>query len=126
MNKSCNKGIICGNSLDLRVDPCSEMSEIRADITVEQYIGLRVWGQISDQQGIVIAHAQVKLVKIIGNPSDGKYQGIAHTTTDEDGFYQFEIYYNEPAWYKILVGKSNTGKEIIIDAHHTYEDDDSL
>lgn len=118
MEVTCKQSIIIGNSLDLKIDPSCGTSEIRADITVSQYNGIRVWGQIIDQSNTPVPNAQVKLVKILDCSSHDKFQGIAHTSTDCEGFYQFEIYCNEAAWYKIVVGRSSTGKEIIVDASH--------
>lgn len=122
MEVTCKQSIIIGNSLDLKIDPACGTSEIRADITVSQYNGIRVWGQIVDQSNTPVPNAQVKLVKITDSCSD-RFQGIAHTSTDCDGFYQFEIYCNEAAWYKIVVGRSSTGKEIIVDGGHCTDTD---
>lgn len=116
------QSVTVGNSLDLKIDPACGTSEIRADITITQYTGIRIWGQILDQSKCPVPNAQVKLVKIINSSCHDKFQGIAHTTTDTEGFYQFEIYCNEAAWYKILVGKASTGKEIIIDSQYPVTD----
>lgn len=73
MDETYSKGIIIGSSPDLHVDPRCETGEIRTNITIKQHKGLKLWGQISGQQGIVIPHVQVKLVQIIGDPNKGKY-----------------------------------------------------
>ncbi|MEF9958950.1 MAG: hypothetical protein RR448_00575 [Niameybacter sp.] len=107
--------IIIGNSTAININPSISTSEIRADIRVGEYSAIRLWGQILNMNQQPISNALVKLVKIIGSESCPEYLGIAHTTSDCEGFYQFDICSNENAWYKILVGKSNTGREIIID-----------
>lgn len=107
--------IVIGNSSDIYINPKECASEIRADVVVSQFNAIRLWGQILNNQGQPIADALVKLVRIISNGSCIDYEGIAHTTSDCNGFYQFDICSNEQCWYKILVGKANTGKEIIID-----------
>lgn len=115
MMPSTDQTIVIGNSTDININPSVSHSEIRADIKVGEYTAIRLWGQIMNMNNQPVPNALVKLVKIIDVDSCPDYQGIAHTTSDCEGFYQFDICSNENAWYKILVGKSNTGKEIIID-----------
>lgn len=109
-----NQTTVIGNSIDIDIDPCHCQSEIRTDVMVSEFTSVRLWGQIINANGIPVPNALVKLVKISGVDCVKNYEGIAHTTSDCEGFYQFDIYSDEHAWYKILVGKSNTGKEIIV------------
>ncbi|MEG0013677.1 MAG: hypothetical protein RR324_02360 [Cellulosilyticaceae bacterium] len=109
-----NQTTVIGNSMDIDIDPYHCHSEIRIDVTVSEFTSVRLWGQILNCNGMPVPNALVKLVKISGDSCDKNYKGIAHTTSDCEGFYQFDIYSDEHAWYKILVGKSNTGKEIIV------------
>lgn len=106
--------ITIGSSKELKIDPNSCMQEIRTDITVCQYTGIRLWGQIVDEYNCAVPNILVKLVKLIDDNGKKDYKRIAHTSTDCDGFYQFEIYSNEMAWYKILVGKPPTSNSIIV------------
>lgn len=109
-----NQTTVIGNSIDIDIDPGHCHSEIRTDVMVSEFTSVRLWGQIINCKGLPVPNALVKLVKILGSDCGKDYEGIAHTTSDCEGFYQFDIYSDEHAWYKILVGKSNTGKEIII------------
>lgn len=107
--------VILGNSTDININPSISNHEIRADIQVDEYTPIKLWGQILDGHNQPVPDVFIKLVKIISSDDIPKYQNIAYTVSDIDGFYQFDICSNENAWYKILVGRSNTGKEIIID-----------
>lgn len=106
---------IIGNSKDIHISPSISNTEIRADIQVGEYTAIRLWGQILNTNQQPVPNALVKLVKTVGSSDYPQYQGIAHTTSDCEGFYQFDICSNQDAWYKVLVGKSTTGKEVIID-----------
>ncbi|MGL4345841.1 MAG: hypothetical protein ACRCTE_11635 [Cellulosilyticaceae bacterium] len=114
--KNCQT-ITLGNSVEINIDPSSCASEIRADVTVSQFTSVRLWGQIVNCNNEPVANAQVKLVKITCKGEVKDYIGIAHTTSNCQGFYQFDICSDEVAWYKVLVGKSTTGKEIIVSNH---------
>lgn len=111
-----NQTTVLGNSIDIEIDPYHCDHEIRTDIMVSEFTSIRLWGQIISCHGNPVPNALVKLVKICGSEDSKTYEGIAHTTSDCEGFYQFDIYSDEHAWYKILVGKSNTGKEIIVNS----------
>lgn len=114
MSKKHAQTVIIGNSVEFNIDPNSCTAEIQANVTICEFRSVRIWGQILNDCQEPVPNALVKLVKLIQTESDTQYQGIAHTVSDCDGFYQFDICSNENAWYKLLVGKSNTGKEIII------------
>lgn len=113
--QATDQTIVIGNSIDININPSISSSEIRADVKVGEYTAIRLWGQIVNMNNHPVPNALVKLVRIIDSQPSPQYVGVAHTTSDCEGFYQFDIYSNENAWYKVLVGKSNTGKEIIID-----------
>lgn len=108
------QNIIIGNSIDININPHQCETEIRADVVVAQFTAVRLWGQVVNCSGEPVPNALIKLVKIVGHAPNQDYQGIAHTVSDCDGFYQFDICSDEEAWYKVLVGKSNTGKEVIV------------
>ena len=73
---------------------------------------IRVWGQVSTCEGQPVEDALVKLVKITGKLGKPRVKGVAHTVTDCNGFYQFDICEKEEkAQYKILVSKAAKGKE---------------
>lgn len=122
-NCSPNCTIAAGNSLDVEVN-CHE-SEIRADVCVSEYSSVRLWGRIVNCQGKPVSNALVKLLKIECSNDRGcghgnqcvNYTGVAHTVTDCDGFYQFEICCCDNQadnCYRILVSKAAYGPERII------------
>lgn len=102
---------VLGNSIDINlgINTISNYSEIRADIPVSQYQALRVWGQVRDTAGNPIPYALLKLVR---STNGSTYSGIAHTTADCQGFYQFDLCPENGAQYKILASKSATGAEL--------------
>lgn len=120
-NCSPNCNIATGNSLDVEVN-CHE-SEIRADVRVSEYNSVRLWGRVVNCQGKPVPNALIKLLKVecAGGHGCGQgydnYKGIAHTVTDCDGFYQFEICCCDNQadnCYRILVSKAAYGQERII------------
>lgn len=109
--------VTLGNSIEINIDPFSCASEIRADVTVSQFAAVRLWGQVINCNNEPVCNALVKLVRLVGTGDCQDYISIAHTTSNPQGFYQFDICSDENAWYKVLVGKSTTGKEIIVSSH---------
>lgn len=106
---------IKGNVLDLDVKRTD--SEIRADIQVsnEKKCCVRIWGQITDCYGKPIEHALVKLLETCRSYGKIEYKGVAHTTTDCKGYYQFEVCLDdEYDKFRIIVSKTNTGSERVI------------
>lgn len=102
---------IVGNSVTFTVNDCD--SEIKADAVVAYRDSVRVWGQIKDCKGKSVPYAYVKLLKITNNG----LVGVAHTITDCQGFYQFDICMCEESCnqkYTILVGKASTGPEKVV------------
>ena len=117
-NYKCeNSNVVVGNSVDIDMKNkqlgCS--SEIRSDIMVEEFNAKRIWGQVVNCNNMPIANCLVKLVKICCENGRNYYQGIAHTITNCEGFYQFDICADDCACYKIIVNKATTGAEAIID-----------
>lgn len=115
-NCSSSYNIVSGNSLDLDVNYCE--SEIRADIVVSEHNSVRLWGRVVNCEGEPISCALIKLLKVECNGSCVKYHGVAHTISDCDGFYQFELCDcpNTNDCYKLLVSKAAYGPERIIPA----------
>lgn len=115
-NCSCSGNIVSGNSLDLDVNYCE--SEIRADIVVEEHSSVRLWGRIVNCDDRPVANALVKLLKVECRGAQTTYKGIAHTVSDCEGFYQFELCACEEdankSCYKLLVSKAAYGSERII------------
>ena len=113
--------IISGNSIDInRVD--TDIAEIRADVLLEASLCdkdanvVRLWGQVKDCQQSPIPNALLKLIKVIYTHCGEEYEGIAHTTSDCNGFYQFDLCYrNGDEVYKVLVNKAYLGIEQVID-----------
>lgn len=109
-----NYKIAYGNSLDLKVGDCE--SEIRADITVDELNSVRLWGRIVNCNCEPVPNALVKLVKVICINGQTEYIGVAHSMTDCEGFYQFELCTcPEDTCFKIIVSKAAYGPERIIE-----------
>lgn len=106
---SNNTKNVFGNSIDFTIsnDIINNFSEIKADIPVTTYESIRVWGQVVDHNGTPVPYALLKLIKCI----DCSYTGVAHTTADCQGYYQFDLCPERCAHYKILASKSPTGQE---------------
>lgn len=102
-----------GNSIDLNIisDMDDNFAEIKANIPVTTYNSIRVWGQVVDQDGNPVPYALMKLLK---STSRG-YTGIAHTTADCQGYYQFDVCPDRSANYKILASKCPTGEEFSLE-----------
>lgn len=103
--------MVCGNSIDIKI-PTRDITEIRADVVMQCSIQekfcdvVRIWGQVLDCNKKPIAHALLKLVKVVCTNEGKKYEGIAHGVSDCNGFYQFDVYYCEGnEYYKILVSR---------------------
>lgn len=114
-NNNCFDPIV-GNSLDVDIDDCN--SEIRADVVVKKTSpSVRLWGQIKDCDGYPISNALIKLVKVIICHGSYKYEGIAHTVSDCNGFYQFDLCSSDcrDNTYKVIVGKSIVSNEKVVD-----------
>lgn len=107
--------MICGNNID--IDVTSQDCEIHADVLVKKLPpSVRLWGQIKDCQGKPMSNCLLKLVKVVEKCEKMEYYGVAHTISDCDGFYQFEVpKHHYPCRYKIIVNKSAKGQERKID-----------
>lgn len=104
--------IVSGNSIV--VDTNCNASEIKADIKVSEFDSLRLWGQVINCNGHAVSNVLVKLMRIVCTPHGESYQGIAHTITDCNGFYQFELCREDKnSKYKVLVSKAATGPELV-------------
>lgn len=104
------------NSLDIQVK--KNDCEIRADLMLGKPSDtVRLWGQIKDHYGNPVGNTLVKLLRVTNNCGKLEYEGIAHTISDCEGFYQFELEpLHQDCRYKILVGKAATGKERVLDS----------
>ena len=103
------KQYVIGNSVDFEIDDCD--AEIKADITVGKRESVRVWGQIRDCDGNPVPYAYLKLVK---ETNEGM-AGIAHTITDCQGYYQFDVCKcTDGSRFTILVGKAARGRERVV------------
>ena len=112
-NEKCDLSMINGNSIDVILNNCD--TEIKADIVVSEFNSVRLWGQVKNCDGQPISNALLKLIKVVKGSHGCEYQGIAHTVSDCDGFYQFDICAEDDNdAYKIIVNKSATGTERII------------
>ncbi|MEG0013673.1 MAG: hypothetical protein RR324_02380 [Cellulosilyticaceae bacterium] len=112
-----HNSVVSGNSIDIKMNEC-QAAEVRADVVVESTNGsnvVRLWGQIKDCNGKPVANALLKLVKVVCSAAGTQYQGIAHTVSDCEGFYQFDLCYCDGSeCYKVLVSKAYTEPEQVI------------
>lgn len=110
---SCD--LICGNNVDFEVT--GQDCEIHADLLVKQLApSVRIWGQIKDCNMRPMGNVLLKLLKIVEKCGKVEYYGVAHTISDCDGFYQFEVAKHQHACrYKILVGKDAKGLDRTIE-----------
>ncbi|OQB23273.1 MAG: hypothetical protein BWY11_01997 [Firmicutes bacterium ADurb.Bin182] len=102
--------VLQGNVVELELK--KEDCEVRADIKVKRKNCIRIWGRVVDCFGDPVEDALVKLIKKIKMKESWKFEGVAHTLTDCEGFYQFDICGEEcKANYRIIVSKAAMGKE---------------
>ncbi|MGL4990549.1 MAG: hypothetical protein ACRC57_05170 [Sarcina sp.] len=107
---------VLGNSIDIHVGKNDQSAEIRADVKVDEFESKRIWGQVINCSNQPIANSLVKLIKVICKGNKKYYEGVAHTITDCEGFYQFDVCdNNENECYKIIITKATTGQELVID-----------
>lgn len=104
-----------GNALDVELKKCD--GEVRADVVVNREKRcVRLWGQVKDCEGKAIEGALVKLLKPYYRNGKIEFEGVAHTTTDCLGFYQFDICpEDEKVKFRVIVSKASRGRERIID-----------
>ncbi|MEG1002141.1 MAG: hypothetical protein RSF37_01990 [Clostridium sp.] len=114
MKNNYSNGVL-GNSIDIHVDRCDNSAEIRADIKVDEFNSKRIWGQVLNCNGEPVPNSLVKLVRVVCQGNRKYYEGIAHTITDCEGFYQFDVCENlENECYKIIINKAVTGPEKVV------------
>lgn len=102
-----------GNNADIDIDKYD--CEVRSDIVVSEERSVRIWGQIINCHGKGVGGALVKLIAIEPQDCKKKSYGVAHTVSDCDGYYQFDVPDCEnKKHYKVLVGKAATGKEKVL------------
>lgn len=115
-----SSGSYTGNSIDIKLNKCEKVDEINADIKLNTNMNnncnvVRLWGQVKDCNGCPIPNALLKLIKVEEYCGKCQYKGVAHTVSDCEGFYQFDLCYcdgNE--CYKILVSRTNSGGEELV------------
>ncbi|MGL5354626.1 MAG: hypothetical protein ACRDA5_15140 [Clostridium sp.] len=109
ISKTDETTCLLGNNVNFSVN--EHDSEIKADIVVGYHKSVRVWGQVKDCNGHLIPCAYVKLLKVTPNG----LVGIAHTLSDCQGFYQFDICVsNDGCNFTIVVGSAATGNERVV------------
>lgn len=113
--------IVSGPNTQFSIDACQ--SQICADITVSEFSTVRVWGQIKNTCNEPVPGVLLKLVRVgcdaYGEP---KYYGLAHTISDCDGFYQFDVCANSiDTCYKVIANKSATGCTRVLSAEDPCE-----
>jgi hypothetical protein len=112
-NRPSNCTVFNGNSVDIDVNHCD--CEIRADVVVSEYQAVRLWGRIVNCEGKPVANALIKLIKIECDCKYEHYVGVAHTISDCEGFYQFELCnYDDRSSYKLLVSKATYGSKKVV------------
>lgn len=111
--------MVCSSSPEFKVDSCQ--SKVRIDITVAEFATVRLWGQVKDCDGCSVPGVLLMLVKV-ERDEHGKrcYHGLAHTISDNEGFYQFDLCAKcFDSCYKILANKSAKGLERLIISQET-------
>jgi|GEM_PF-5764423 len=87
------------------INPNGNSCQIRADLEIDAYRCIRVWGRVCDDEthrpmeGVLLALVEVEC-------AHGReyYKGIAHAATDTNGIYQFDLCGNcRHKQYKIFV-----------------------
>lgn len=116
-NCDCNRSSDCtvfnGKSVDININSCD--CEIRADVVLSEYKAVRLWGRVLNCDGEPVENALIKLVKVEYNCNHECYVGVAHTISDCNGFYQFELCnYDNKSRYKLLVNKATYGSDTIL------------
>lgn len=112
----CDNNMVLGNSVDIDLNKICD-SEIRADIVVNQINVKRIWGQIVNCEGKPMKNMLIKLIRVVCECGRTYYEGVAHTITNCEGFYQFDICADDKSCYKILAGRAEQGGETIIDTN---------
>lgn len=113
-------GVSTGNSIDIDINKCEQGGEVKADIMLNTDINneckvVRLWGQIKDCNGYAVPNALLKLVKVEKYKGKYEYKGIAHTVSDCEGFYQFDLCYCDGSEnYKILVSRTSSGTDELV------------
>lgn len=106
INHSCqvcsdDKNGIVGESIDIVLKDVCE-SEIKAEITVKEFESVRIWGQVKDSCGCPMPRTLLKLLRC----DCENFSGIAHTISDCQGFYQFDLCKKtEGGKYRIIAGR---------------------
>ncbi|MDK2587408.1 hypothetical protein QOZ83_16310 [Romboutsia sedimentorum] len=114
------QGLSTGNSIDIDLNQCEQLGEVKADIVLNTDINnecnvVRLWGQIKDCNGCSVPNALLKLLKIEKYKGRCEYKGVAHTISDCEGFYQFDLCYCDGSEnYKILVSRTSTGTDELV------------
>lgn len=109
-----NNSLVLGNSVNVNLCNIDD-AEVRADVVVKEINAKRIWGQVINCYGNPMANMQVKLIRIVCNGQEKYYEGVSHTLTDCEGFYQFDVCDDDKACYKILISKAVNGGETILD-----------
>lgn len=118
MRNNYSNGVL-GNSVDINIDGGDNSTEIRADIKVYEFNSKRIWGQVLNCNGEPVPNSLVKLVRKIIQGNKKYYEGIAHTITDSEGFYQFDVCESlDNECYKIIINKAVTGPEKVIKSNN--------
>lgn len=107
---------ISGSFTDICTD--GGESSIRADIVVSESDTVRVWGQVRSLCGRPAPGILLKLVKVFIEPGGSpRYEGVAHTTSDCNGIYQFELCRDScHSHYRIFAGAAVAGCECALPA----------
>ncbi len=97
--------LIAGANMDVHLN--RNECEVRADIIVEKKRSVRIWGQVLTTDQTPVENALIQLIRVSTTCNCGKtiYEGVAHTITDNKGFYQFDVCSALDDLFKIIVGK---------------------
>lgn len=110
---SCSSIIPNGADLCVNKNDC----EIKVDISVERIKSVVIWGHVLDCENRPVANALVKALKYI-NDRKNELEGICHTYTDCNGFYQFDLANCYEGRYRVAVSKCAYGNERKVNAEN--------
>lgn len=103
-----------GNGIDL--EPNKKNCVVSSPIIIEGERSVKLWGQVKDCYGHSVENVMVKLLKPVSQDGNIEYVGVAQTTTDSLGFYEFYLSRdNENTKLIVIASKASSGNGRTID-----------
>lgn len=103
-----------GNAIYLELN--KNNCEVSTHISVVGEKSVKLWGQVKDCEGHPVEDALIKLLKPVSQDGNIDYVGVDHTTSDNLGFYKFELSpNNENIKLIVIASKAISGNQRTID-----------